>query len=108
MLKSPDIPSILVELAFISNPTEEKNLNSKNHQKKMANAILAGLKAYLRKRPPDNTLFAARTHTIRRGDTLSELAQKYQTSSRQLRSVNGLSGDALRIGQVLRIPLRGS
>lgn len=108
VLKSPDIPSILIELAFISNPTEEKNLNSKNHQQKIARAILAGLKSYLHKRPPDNTLFAARTHTIKRGDTLSQLAQTYQTSSRQLRSANGLSGDALRIGQVLRIPLRGS
>jgi len=108
VLKSPDIPSILVELAFISNPTEEKNLNSRNHQRKMANAIMSGLKTYLSKRPPDNTLFAAKTHTIKRGDTLSELAEKYQTSSKQLKNVNGLEGDTLRIGQVLRIPTRGS
>lgn len=108
VLKSPDIPSILVELAFISNPTEEKNLNSRNHQQKIANAIAKGLKIYFNKRPPDNTLFAAKTHTIKRGDTLSELAHKYETSPKKLKSTNGLNTDILRIGQVLRIPSRGS
>jgi N-acetylmuramoyl-L-alanine amidase len=108
VLKSPDIPSVLIELAFISNPSEEKNMNSRAHQEKMAKAITAGLKQYLRKRPPDNTLFAARhkskSHTIERGDTLSELAQRYDISSSQLKDLNGLKTDTLRIGQVLRIP----
>ena len=112
VLKSPDIPSVLIELAFISNPTEEKNLNSRKHQEKMASAITSGLKRYLRKRPPDNTMFAAlhktRSYTIRRGDTLSELAQRYSTSSSELKNLNGLKSDTLRIGQVLRIPGAGS
>lgn len=112
VLKSPDIPSVLIELAFISNPTEEKNLNSRKHQEKMASAITSGLKRYLRKRPPDNTMFAAlhktRSYTIRRGDTLSELAQRYSTSSSELKNLNGLKSDTLRIGQVLRIPGTGS
>jgi N-acetylmuramoyl-L-alanine amidase len=108
VLKSPDIPSVLIELAFISNPTEEKNMNSRAHQEKMAKAITAGLKRYLRKRPPDHTLFAARhkskSHTIQRGDTLSGLAQQYEISSSQLKDINGLKTDTLRIGQVLMIP----
>ena len=112
VLKSPDIPSVLVELAFISNPTEENNLNSRKHQEKMASAITAGLKRYLRKRPPDNTMFAAlhktRSHTIRRGDTLSGLAQQYSTSYSELKNLNGLTTDTLRIGQVLMIPGSGS
>jgi N-acetylmuramoyl-L-alanine amidase len=108
VLKSPDIPSILVELAFISNPTEEKNLTSRAHQDKMAKAILSGLKDYLRRRPPDNTLFAARTHTIQRGDTLSELSQRYRVSTSSLKDFNGLRSDGLKIGQVLRIPGHGS
>lgn len=112
VLKSPDIPSVLIELAFISNPTEEKNLNSRKHQEKMASAITSGLKRYLRKRPPDNTMFAAlhktRSYTIRSGDTLSELAQRYSTSSSELKNLNGLKSDTLRIGQVLRIPGAGS
>ncbi len=109
VLKSPDIPSVLVELAFISNPTEEKNLNSRDHQEKMARAITKGVKRYFLKRPPDNTLFAARTHTIKRGDTLSALAQRYRTTSSQLMATNSLnSADSLKVGQVLRIPSRGS
>ena len=108
VLKSPDIPSVLIELAFISNAMEEKNLNSQKHQQKMARAITSGLKRYLRKRPPDNTLFAvrkkSRSHTIERGDTLSGLAQRYRTSSSRLKDVNGLKSDTLRIGQVLMIP----
>ena len=47
VLKSPDIPSILVETAYITNPTEEKLLNSASHQLKIANAIVAGIKTYL-------------------------------------------------------------
>ena len=112
VLKSPDIPSVLIELAFISNPTEEKNLNSRKHQEKMASAITSGLKRYFRKRPPDNTLFAlhnkSRSYTIKNGDTLSELAQRYQTSSSALMDVNGLKSDSLRVGQVLIIPQGGS
>ena len=108
VLKSPDIPSVLIELAFISNPVEEKNLRSSAHQQKMANAIMKGMKRYLEKRPPDGTLFAAKTHTIQRGDTLSQLAAKYQTSSGKLKSTNGLNGDTLKVGQVLRIPSGGS
>jgi len=51
VLKSPDIPSILVETAFISNPDEERKLRSSRYQKKLANAILQGIKAYIKERP---------------------------------------------------------
>ncbi|MEM7195553.1 MAG: N-acetylmuramoyl-L-alanine amidase [Pseudomonadota bacterium] len=49
VLKSPDIPSILVETAYITNPTEEKLLNSRDHQEKIASAITRGVQSYLRK-----------------------------------------------------------
>lgn len=52
VLKSPDIPSILVETAFISNPEEEKRLNDEDYQDSLARAILAGIKRYLSKNPP--------------------------------------------------------
>lgn len=52
VLKSPDVPSILVETAFISNPDEEKRLNDEEYQDKLARAILAGIKRYLAKHPP--------------------------------------------------------
>ena len=49
VLKSPDIPSILVETAYITNPTEEKLLMNPNHQAKIANAVVAGIQRYLSK-----------------------------------------------------------
>ena len=52
MLKAPDIPSILVETAFISNPEEEKRLKDSAYQDKMADAILGGIKRYLAQNPP--------------------------------------------------------
>ncbi len=52
VLKSPDIPSILVETAFISNPEEEAKLNSASHQEAIANAIMNGIKAYFAQNPP--------------------------------------------------------
>jgi N-acetylmuramoyl-L-alanine amidase len=52
VLKAPDIPSVLVETAFISNPEEEKRLNDENYQDRMATALLDGLRRYLAKNPP--------------------------------------------------------
>ena len=52
VLKAPDIPSILVETAFISNPEEEKRLNDEAYQEQMAEAMLAGIRKYLQKYPP--------------------------------------------------------
>ena len=51
VLKSPDIPSILIETAFISNPSEELRLNDKGYQEKIARAILSGIKSYFAKNP---------------------------------------------------------
>lgn len=51
VLKAPDIPSILVETAFISNPDEEARLNDENYQEKLVNAILGGVKAYVATNP---------------------------------------------------------
>jgi N-acetylmuramoyl-L-alanine amidase len=52
VLKAPDIPSILVETAFISNPEEEKRLKDAGYQDKIAQAILGGIKRYLAQNPP--------------------------------------------------------
>jgi N-acetylmuramoyl-L-alanine amidase len=52
VLKAPDIPSILVETAFISNPEEEKRLKDAGYQDKIATAILGGIKRYLAQNPP--------------------------------------------------------
>ncbi len=112
VLKSPDIPSILVETGFISNPTEERNLRSKNHQVKLSRAIGRGIIGYFDQHPPPGTYFAARKqqrdaqqHRIARGETLSEIAQRYRVDLAALMQYNRLTtSDVIREGQVLRIP----
>ncbi len=52
VLKAPDIPSILIETAFISNPDEEKRLNDDAYQEKLADAVVKGIRRYFAKNPP--------------------------------------------------------
>lgn len=107
VLKSPDVPSILVETAFISNPEEERKLLNPRHQERVARAILTGLRGYFRNSPPPGTLMASlqsRKHTISRGDTLGRIADQYDISLASLKSANGISSDIIRVGQVLVIP----
>jgi N-acetylmuramoyl-L-alanine amidase len=58
VLKSPDIPSMLIETDYISDPVEERKLRSPRHQRKIADAIFRGIRAYFRQHPPAGTLFA--------------------------------------------------
>jgi N-acetylmuramoyl-L-alanine amidase len=113
VLKSPDIPSMLVETAFISNPDEEKRLRNQHYQRKLADAILDGIVEYFAEYPPPGTRFAkasappvasGRRYRIESGDTLSEIARSYNVSQSALRDLNRLDGDLIRTGQVLIIP----
>jgi N-acetylmuramoyl-L-alanine amidase len=104
VLKSPDIPSILVETAFISNPSEERKLRSSKHQKRMANAIFKGILDFFQRNAPPDTRMAAAKHIITRGETLSGIAHRYGVSMKRLKSVNAIANNSIRIGQVLAIP----
>lgn len=107
VLKSPNIPSVLVETAFISNPAEERKLKSSKHQSKMAKAIFEGVVDYFEKYAAVDTYFALnfnKTHTISRGETLSEIALQYGVSMRAIKSANKLASSRVKIGQVLEIP----
>ena len=104
VLKSPDIPSILVETGFISNPDEERRLRNPDHQRRLAQAMFRGLHGYLTLNAPPNTLLAVRQHVIGKGDTLSDIAARYQVPLHELRTFNNLSGDVIRAGRVLHIP----
>jgi N-acetylmuramoyl-L-alanine amidase len=107
VLKAPDLPSILVETAFISNPAEERKLQSAAHQQKLAQAMMSGVRDFFRQNPPPGTILAMnkkREHVISRGETLSEIARHYRVSLDTLRSANNLRNNSLRIGQILQIP----
>ena len=110
MLKSPDIPSILVETGFISNPSESKLLVSSSYQKKMARAIHAGIREWFLAHPPSGTLVAwqkqqdGQQYVIARGDTLSGIAQRFNVRLSDLKIRNGISGEKIMVGQKLRIP----
>jgi len=107
VLKAPNIPSVLLETAFISNPREERNLKSTAHQKKVANAVSKGVTNYFaRKAPPGTWLSAsAAEYKVRSGDTLDSIAKKYKTSIENLRARNAMYTSSLNAGQVLKIPV---
>jgi N-acetylmuramoyl-L-alanine amidase len=109
VLTSPDIPSILVETGFISNPDEEKNLNWDKFRSQLASSIFNALVTHFKAAPPDGTLWAmqrqeTRTHKVQSGESLSLLAQRYNVQVSTLKKANNIHGDMVKIGQVLTIP----
>ena len=111
VLRSPDVPSILVETAFISNPIEENRLKDAGHREKLAKAIIEGARNYFRIAPPDGSQFALNTnpvkasrHVVGSGESLSIIANRHSTSVDALRSLNKLSSNNVRVGEILRIP----
>lgn len=151
VLNSPDIPSILVETGYMTNPAELEKLNSPAFQRQLADALAFGIMSYFDERAPDGTLVAWRksngagsaaeppadqvadmasalvnaligaesslapreggaqaepavTHVVRRGDTLSEIANRYSVSLSRLRELNDLTSDRIAVGSELKIP----
>lgn len=103
VLKSPDIPSVLVETAFISNPAEEDKLRSGAHQYKLAHAMMVGIRNYFQRNPLPGTA-SPQQHIVSSGDTLSMIAQRYQVSMVDIKSMNNLSTTTLHVGDILKIP----
>ena len=110
VLKSPDVPSMLIETGFISNPGEAERLATPAYQDKMARAIRRGIQSWFARQPPPGTLLAwqreqgGREVTIASGDTLSEIADRFGVSVASIKSNNGLTRDVIYIGQTLVIP----
>ena len=129
VLRSPDVPSMLVETAFITNPGEEQNLNDPEYRSRLATAITGGVRDYFSANPLPGTIFAreetptattvptqiaradtaaaSREHVVERGESLADIADEYGVSIRALRSANGISGARVKPGMRLAIPLRG-
>jgi N-acetylmuramoyl-L-alanine amidase len=121
VLRSPDVPSILVETAFISNPSEERKLRDPEHQTELAEAVMGGVRNYFETTPPPGTWFAAQAarrngtvlasaeppgasvgkradesvqdlHKVARGESLGSIAKQYGVSVGALKSANRISG----------------
>ncbi len=104
VLKSPDIPSILIETAYISNPAEERMLRDEKFQHTLAGAIRDGVKRYFYAAPAGSHLAQVRRHMVEQGDTLSRIAERYEVSSEQIMAANNRRDRTVRLGEVLRIP----
>jgi N-acetylmuramoyl-L-alanine amidase len=108
VLKSPDIPSVLIETGFISNPKEEALLFQSGHQDKLARAISKAVVTYFQANAPEGTYFANRNHLrkhkVGKGESLSSIASKYGSSTSDIMKANRLKSQSLRAGQVLVIP----
>lgn len=116
VLKAPDIPSLLIETGFLSNKYEEIQLNQPNYQKQMAYRIFQGIRSYYEKYPLSD--FKSRvdsdkrnaqaasyaSYKVQKGDYLSKIAQKHGISVGELKKINELKSDTVRVGQVLKVP----
>jgi len=109
VLKSPDTPSVLVELGYLSNRDEEAKLKQTRHQRRLAESLLAGIRRYFALHAAPGLLLAqvkVRDYTVARGDTLSDIALKFRSDVAGIKRFSGLSSDRIRIGQKLKVPVR--
>jgi N-acetylmuramoyl-L-alanine amidase len=119
VLKAPDIPALLIETGFISNPGEAKKLATSSYQKKMAREIFIGLTQYFDDEPPEGSYIAWQKqsggtnsansnatirYTIQRGDTLSHIAKKHKVSISDIRRLNGIKDNRIQVGQKITLP----
>jgi N-acetylmuramoyl-L-alanine amidase len=112
VLNSPDIPSMLIETGYLTNPDDAKQLNDPAFQRRMADAIAKGVMNYFYDSPPEGSLVAWQkangvfpvSYTVTRGDSLSEIAARFNVTLAVLKSENRLSSNTIRIGQELRLP----
>jgi len=109
VLKSPDIPSILVETGFISNHQEARRLQRDKYQARLAGAVAKGSARFLEERNPVPAMAreggGGSAYTVQEGDTLWSIAQEYRVSVSQLKQANDLnSSTSLAVGRELSIP----
>ena len=112
VLKSPDIPSVLVEAAFLSNPDEEKKLRTPTFQRRVARGVFAGIQRFVARHAPAPAPKpitalsggAPREHVVRQGETLAGIARRYNLHVEALRFFNNLTEAEPPIGTRLRLP----
>ena len=112
VLRAPDVPSLLVELGFLSNAREARRLAGVEHQNRLVEALFSGVRDFFVRQPPEDSWLAWRSHnvglryTVRAGESLWLLARRYGTSVEAIMRHNGIATDAdvLQEGRALLIP----
>ena len=122
VLKSPDMPSILIETGFLTNPQDEKNLLSSSYQDKVVNAIYTAIDEYYQQTPYyTKSTYASPSlnsqsrasrqsnsrpavHTVKSGESLSLISAKYNVTITALKRLNNLSKNTVYIGQKIKLP----
>ena len=107
ILKSPDIPSILVETGFLSNPKEELMLKKLSYQKNIASLLYKSIYQFYKNKKIENTYFNPifyKKYIVKRGDTLSEIAISEGVSLKDILEINNIKSSRIYLNQVLKIP----
>ena len=112
VLRSPDVPSMLLETGFITNAEDERKLNDPAFRERLATVVAKGVSDYFGSQPPPGSWFAAnqdrlrvdRQHVVARGETLGLIAARHGVSLSELREANDKRSDVVRVGERLRIP----
>ena len=116
VLRSPDVPSMLIETGFITNPGEEKKLSDPAHRERLAAAVVSGIRGYFTQQAPPGTWFAAQQersddsargqqYVVSRGETLKQIATRHGVPIGTILLANNKRDDAVRVGERLIIPL---
>jgi N-acetylmuramoyl-L-alanine amidase len=104
VLRAPDIPSILIETDFISNPRREKRMKTQWFKNEFANRVTAAVGKFLSESKGESVKPSRRYHVVKKGESLYSIAKRYKTTISKLRRLNGMSAKStLRYGKKLRI-----
>jgi len=116
VLRSPDVPSMLIETGFITNPNEERKLSDPAHRERLASAVVTGIRGYFSEQAPPGTWFAAQQerndenargmqYVVSRGETLSQIATRHGVPMGTILLANNKRNDDVRVGERLIIPV---
>ena len=108
VLKSPSIPSVLIESGFVSNKREASKLTKPSYQEQLSSSFMLAIKNYFYEKKPQGSYFSAdvkkKIVKVNKGDNLKKLSYEYSVSADTLKKFNNLSSDRIYIGQSLVIP----
>ena len=109
VLKSVDIPSVLVESGFLTNPDDAERLKGKPGRRMIARSIFLGVNNFFIENPIEGTLITSETdflfYTIQKGDVLSEIAIRFGVTVDSINKTNNLENKSIFPGQIIRIEI---